>query len=160
MNNNHSFRHIYKEWISQNGDGVDYATFKEILEKLFKKLAKKIIHGYKFTIGHGLGLIEVIKIKRKFHTNKDGVPKVAIDWGPSNKRKAELISEGRIPYNKKTAPDGVKWLIFHTALSYCRWKWYKKSYHMIPNMTTYSFKPTHTNKRELSRYTKAQENDL
>ncbi len=160
MKDNHSFRHIYNAWASKHGDAVDYAVFKEILERLFKKLAKKIIHGYKFTIGHGIGLIEVIKVARTFSTNEDGVPKVAIDWGASNKRKEELIDQGRVPYNGKTAPNGVKWLIFHTALSYCRWKWYKKSYHMIPNITTYTFKPTYTNKRELARYIKAQENDL
>lgn len=160
MKGNHSFRHIYDDWISKHGDAVDYAVFKEILERLFKKLAKRIIYGYKFTIGYGVGLIEVVKIARTFSTNENGVPKVAVDWGASNKRKAELLKEGRTPYKKKTAPNGVKWLVFHTALSYYRWKWYKKSYHMIPNLTTYNFKPTYTNRMELAQYIKAQENDL
>ena len=154
----YSFRKIYKDF-EKDEDPIPYEDFKHILESFNKKISEKIIKGYKFKVGYNLGTIKVLKKERKFKLNENGNPTSAINWGASNKRKSELLEEGKKLYDKKEQPDGEEWLVYFTDKFFVRFSWNRTSTAIafsIKNIRTYSFKPTWTNKRSLATF--AQEN--
>ncbi len=157
----YSFRKIYKDYLKDE-ESIPYEDFKHILEIFNKKLSEKIIKGYKFKIGHNLGTIKIVKKERKFRLNENGNPTSAINWGASNKRKAELLKEGKKLYDEKEQPNGEEWLVFFTDRFFIRFLWNRgdTTTFSAKNIRTYAFRPTWTNKRSLSLFVQANKDRL
>jgi hypothetical protein len=67
-----------------------------------------------------------------------------VDWGQTNKLKAELLSKGVSLYNKETNPTGTQYFIYKTN-SHVNWfSWIKRPF--LPNTSLYSIIfPRHNN---------------
>jgi hypothetical protein len=88
--------------------------------------------GYKFKVPY-LGKISVRRRKR-------GRPMP--NWDLSNKKKQSIIDAGGVPYNKDTAPDGEKWLIYHDGDNETIINWERPPMSFIPNVEFYTFVPS------------------
>lgn len=116
-----------------NNTSVHYIVHKHIIDLFNVELIDRILQGYTFKPGFGLNEIRIRAKKRVRPT---------IDWESSNQYKQRLIDEGKTPYNKETAPDGVKWLIeFNNEIEHW-WYWEKPKKSHIPNFHLYSFVPS------------------
>ena len=83
-------------------------------------------------MGFGLSSIRIRKKKRV---------RANIDWGTSNKNKERILAEGKVPFNKDSAPDGIKWLAYHTS-DYEYWWYWNKAVSNVLHRTVYAFVPT------------------
>ena len=125
--------------------------FKEVLYKFNNKISDEIVYkGYTFKLGGGLGFIRIKKVNAIY--NRDGSlrTKKRINWGESNKLKAELIKEGKIPYQVLTRDEegkilthngGENWFIYHSNDFDYLWNWNKNRCATL-NSAYYKFKPT------------------
>lgn len=93
---------------------ITYKQFSTVVKDFNKKVSLEILDGYIFK--SPIGKIEIRKRERKV---------AAIDWNESKKYRADLIAEGKIPFNKDTAPDGIKWFKYFTHNMDYLWKWTK-----------------------------------
>tara|TARA_R100000655_G_scaffold2992_6_gene11238 strand:- start:1265 stop:2158 length:894 start_codon:yes stop_codon:yes gene_type:complete len=105
--------------------------------KIIKKFNKRIVdliiqEGYEFHLGHGL---DYIRIQKRIRNNPE------INNPASYQKRKKIISEGKIPYNKKTAPNGERWKVYRTERYKYVWYWSKKSIN-VKNSFYYTFKPT------------------
>lgn len=129
---------------------IPYRMFYDVVREFHKEISKKIVEGYRFRPGHSLGTFYITKDLRKGYS---------IDWGSSNKRKAELITEGKIPYDKETAPDGEKWFIFYVDNLYFKWKWSQDTAtHLTRNLKHYMFDATTGNRKSVGKAIKRMNN--
>jgi len=88
------------------------AQFNFILKEFNKLIINEVIeNNYKYTLGK-IGQLKIRKRKRKGKV---------VNWGPSNKNKAKIIKEGKLPY-KEVSKDiegnsigngGEAWLVYH-----------------------------------------------
>lgn len=106
---------------------IEYLEFSKVSREFNRILSTKIMEGYKFM--SPFGQFEILKRHRA---------KKSIDWKSSKDKRQRLLDEGKIPYNKKDAPDGEKWFIYFTNEVHYYWKWIKHSaiifYHFLPSM--------------------------
>lgn len=117
--------------------------FRPVVKEFYKLISHEIAEkAYKFNLG-GLGEFKAVKDKRRGKS---------INWGDSNKRKQEIIDSGQVPFNKETAPDGIKWFILHEG-DYFKWQWYKSNSY-VKNINVSTFKVTRTNRIMLGRAVK------
>lgn len=146
---NHNLKSLYELCI-RNGyikKTIDYKTFSTVAREFHKEISEKVLRGYEFRPAENLGVFHIIKDIRRGKT---------INWGESNKRKAEIIASGRIPYDKEKAPDGIYYLIYFEDNEYFKWKWFKeKPTQFIRNVKFYLFKPCTYNRRTISKVIKA-----
>lgn len=121
---------------------LTYQQFKSIISIFNKSIVEEILKGYQFVPTTRLGQIEIKKCNRTKYK--------AIDWGESNKLKARLIKEDKIPYNKKTAPNGVFWHVYHTDPFYFKWNWYRNTKaKFTKNIMSYKFEATDQNSKRI-----------
>lgn len=86
---------------------VKQKDFLSIIGHFNNLIINEVIErGYTFNMCHNLGSIIV---RRKKRTRKK------IDWNASKKYRQKLIDEGKVPYDKKESPDGIKWFIYHNG---------------------------------------------
>lgn len=143
MPKSHTLRTMYK-----NYDGpLPYKAFREACESFNRKSMDQIIQGKTLNMGHRLSTISIIKIKRNY--DKKGGK--AVNWKKSNKRKQELLDQGK-------DPDNHKWLVFYTTDWYCRFYWKKRNC-IVPNKSVYSFHPTGGKKGNKKKLKEALEKD-
>jgi hypothetical protein len=127
--------------IELQNSAVAFCVYKDAIDTFNIQLVDKILEGYSFNIGHNLRTIRIIKKERK---------RANINWNESNKVKALLIEQGKTPYNKETAPDGEKWLVYFTSDCEYWWYWNKSTpVPPYPNYRVYSFVPTRDAKIKL-----------
>lgn len=148
---------LYKIYTKEGGV-LSYNKYKEVIIAFNKELINKIIKtGYIFVAPYKCGTIKVIQLERKFTIKEDGKIKGAVDWGASNKLKAEIIERGEIPYkaekdsNNKIIGDngGVEWMCYFTTPTYFSWAWTANI--NMKNCLEYTFDITDTNALTLSR---------
>jgi hypothetical protein len=108
--------------------------YREIISRICKKVSNQIISGSLFNLQNTLGYIRIKKIRRNY---KKSVP----DWGASNREKAHLILQGKVPKDQDH-PEGENWIIFYTDPWYLRWAWVKAGVCRVKNQTVYLFRPT------------------
>lgn len=116
---------------------MPYEAYLKILGASNFEISKHILAGGIYTFGH-VGKI-YIKEKARTFFFKGRKANLPIDWGLSNKYKAELIKQGKIPYDKYNAPNGVKWHIYHDS-DYAYWFWWEAG--PIQNRSYFKFIPT------------------
>jgi len=93
---------------------IEYKIYKLILKKFNSKISSEIVFNrYTFNLGYNLGSL--------FLTHKR-IEKEMVDWGKSDKKKAEIKERGGTPYYKEDAEEaekygeeyvGEKWLVMH-----------------------------------------------
>ena len=113
---------------------IPYEFYRYLFVELNLEYMKCILNGTKMDFGSGVGNISVKEKERYPGSN-------AIDWGKSNAYKEQLIADGKTPYNKETAPDGVKWHIPYSSM-YSYWIWWKYRLNSSVNSIFYKFIPT------------------
>lgn len=113
--------------------------FKYIIKSHNIQIAKKLLTGYVYTVGHGVGQIYIKKIRRIFRIYGKEATK-NIDWGETNKLKKKLIEEGVDIYTKDN-PSGEQYLVHYTT-DYMYWFWWDKGQKVITNSFLYTFTPT------------------
>jgi hypothetical protein len=112
-------KHVYKTCVNFNTidkKEISYKEFYRVVRLFHRLISSKIIDGYKFN--SEVGTIEIDKKPR---------PGRMVDWGNSNARKQRIIAEGKIPFNKETAPNGEHWLCYFTDSTHYKWKWNKSA---------------------------------
>jgi hypothetical protein len=133
---------------------VDERTFKVFLRSLNKHIKEAILYkGYSFNFGGNVSSIFVERKKRYIKDDKaDGMStihnNVVIDWGSSNKKKAEIIERGGTPYKAIKDENGVivgdnggeKWLVPFTD-EYGFWLGWEKKKCTLTNKSLYRFSP-------------------
>ena len=92
-----------------------------------------ILEGREFNMGNNLSTLSIIRRDRDPRSPR-------IDWGESNKYKAELLQAGEALYDSITEL-GSKWYVYHTDEFYCKYYW-KKGKCKIKNKSVYRFDPT------------------
>lgn len=100
---------------------VTFAMFRHVLSQFNKKAVEDILDGETLKMGHGLGHLRIRKIERKF----GGKAKKAVDWGETNKLRAQ----------------GENIMVYFTNDEWFRWYWTKK-FCNVPNKSVYRFDPT------------------
>jgi hypothetical protein len=139
-------------WYKKEGGKLGYEQFKSIIATFNYAVSQRVNEGYLFVLPHHLGTIKVIENKRKVKLSKrgDGVV-AAVDWGTSNKIKAEILSRGGLPYREENGVGngGEKWLVYHTSPVY--YTIIRVVDLQLKNHSLYEFKPTWHNQRGLQK---------
>jgi len=115
---------------------LTYKVFLYAIKEFNECIIDEIIKGYTFHMGYSLSCITVMHKRRLI---------APVDWGKSNKCKAEIIKDGRTPYDKEHAPDGDKWLVRHDTTHANYYRWIKKNA-KLSNVPFYKFKPNSSNR--------------
>jgi predicted GNAT family acetyltransferase len=116
---------------------VPLVVYKQIVKEFNKNVLKLIVEqGLTYSCPHGCG---VLKVKRK----ENQVEIRRVNWELSNKIKKRIQRDGGTPYNKDYAPNGEKWLVYHSNDFDCWLAWGKSSSSVL-NSSYYSFKPAKT----------------
>lgn len=159
-------RAIYDIYCKKTKNPVTYEQYKYIIQELHKKISDKILDGYKYNPLIRVGFFQIVLNYRKKRSEK------YIDWGKSNKRKAEILARGGTLYSEYWEHNGVilepsatipvdavkknnggeKWVIHYNDTFYLNWAWGKDSHSKrTKNITRYSFVPTRANKRAIGK---------
>ncbi len=103
---------------------LPYTVYKAVITGFNKRIASKIVNNnYEFNLIPSFGSISVVRTESL---------KKKVNWGASDKKKAEILAKGGIPYLKAEAENtpnykGEKWLVYHPLINfYFYWKKYKK----------------------------------
>jgi hypothetical protein len=107
---------------------MDYALFKEIVDRFNIKAVERIIEGEALNLGNRLGYIRINKMKAK---------KKRIDWPASNALKQQYLDVGITPMSQEH-PEGKNWLVPYESEYFLRYGWVKKNGAcMVKNQTVY-----------------------
>jgi hypothetical protein len=117
---------------------VPFNFYKYAYVELNTEFSKAILLGADMDFGAGVGRIYIKEKVRNF-LNEQCTK--AINWGESNKVKAQLLADGKTLYNETTNPDGVKWHVKHTE-DFSYWWWWECNLPHIPTARFYKFIPT------------------
>lgn len=129
---NHTISHIYEDYIKTAGD-IPKSLYVDICSEFNMMVIDYLLEGKEFNMGHGLSTLMIVRMDRD--------PRIpAIDWGESNKYKAELLASGNQLFDKETG-EGVKWHIYYTDSEYMKYYW-RKGRCKIKNKSVYRFDAT------------------
>lgn len=121
---------------------MPYEVYLKLLGWSNLEIAKHIVRGGYYVFGN-VGRLYIREKARTFLYN--GVPvKLPVDWGTSNKYKANIIEQGKTPFNTIQQPDGIKWHVYHNS-DYGYWFWWEKG--PIVNRGFFKFFPSHFTRR-------------
>lgn len=124
---------------------MPYEVYLKLIASNNLEISKHILKGGIYTFGH-VGRLYIREKARTFvYMGKKA--KLPIDWGLSNKYKVALIENGLTPYDSKTAPDGIKWHIYHNT-DFGYWFWWEMG--IIKGRGFFKFYPS----KFLRRYNK------
>ena len=104
----HTISHIYNNYVETNID-ISKQLFVDICSEFNMMIIDYILDGKEFNMGYNLSTLSVVRMERDPRNP-------GIDWGESNKYKAELLANGDELFDKDTG-DGVKWHIYYTTAS-------------------------------------------
>ena len=145
---------------------IPFNIFKYIIDKNNEINQYNVLRGKKWYLGLNLGYIQIMRTKRKFHSeDKDNI--ISINWGQSVillKEIAKLQEDNGLHnlysklINKEIEyptfakcmkqytysiehPELPKYMVYNTSDSYNWWYWrYKNKY--VKNISAYKFRPT------------------
>jgi hypothetical protein len=128
----HTISHIYNDYVTRD-DSVSKETFVDICSEFNIMIIDYILDGKEFNMGSNLSTLSIVRMERDPRSP-------AIDWGESNKYKAELIKQGKELYSKETG-QGVKWQLYYTDKEYLKYYW-RKGKCKVKNKSVYRFDAT------------------
>lgn len=145
---------IDQELISLKENQVHEKDFINFLYKFNEKVSDKIVYkGYVLKLGSGLGHIRIKKVDTVHNKNGTLKTKKRINWNESNKKKAEILNKGGIPFKVLTRDEkgkpltdngGEEWFIYHNNIFDYLWHW-NKNRCLVLNSPYYKFTPTRYN---------------
>lgn len=116
----------------------------------------RIVHSSEnLPLGARLGYLSIVRVQRNYASKSTR----NIDWPASNKRRQQLIDEGKTPYSKTTAPDGVKWFVYFTGQDYYVRFYWDKYAAQVENKSVYRFEATRGKKGNLTQLKKRIEEE-
>ena len=129
---NHTISDIYKDYKEDKGD-IPKSLVVDICAEFNMGMIDYLLEGKEFNMGYNLSTLSIVR--------KDRDPRnPRVDWGESNKYKAELLAEGQELYNNETG-EGVKWHIYYTDGEYLKYYW-RKGKCKVKNKSVYRFDAT------------------
>ncbi len=129
---NHTISNIYKYYKEDKGD-IPKSLFVDICAEFNMGIIQYLLEGKELNMGHNLSTLSIVR--------KDRDPRnPRIDWGESNKYKAELLAEDKELYNNETG-KGAKWHIYYTDGEYLKYYW-RKGKCKVKNKSVYRFDAT------------------
>jgi hypothetical protein len=129
---NHTISDIYKDYKEDKGD-IPKSLFVDICAEFNMGIIDYLLEGKEFNMGYNLSTLSIVR--------KDRDPRnPRVDWGESNKYKADLLSEGQELYDNETG-EGVKWHIYYTDGEYLKYYW-RKGKCKVKNKSVYRFDAT------------------
>ena len=128
----HTISHIYNDYVTRD-NSVSKETFVDICSEFNIMIIDYILDGKEFNMGSNLSTLSIVRMERDPRSP-------AIDWGESNKYKAELIKQGKELYSKETG-QGVKWQLYYTDKEYLKYYW-RKGKCKVKNKSVYRFDAT------------------
>lgn len=142
---------FYKEFRKKSDLKISHGLYNHIIKRLHNKIIEKLLEGHSVKLPYSLG---VLVIKRSERNNP--LP----NWGESNKNKAELIAQGKLPL-KVTKRDkdgnpcedngGERWVVYHNDPYYYELVWIKNTAtKFVPNSKYYRMKTLDTMKDKIS----------
>lgn len=145
---------IYSEGKEENWD-IPLSLYKSVIRDFWKEISKAILKGG--SLSFGIGQFFIAENKRTIKLSKEGNIINNINWGASNKRKQELLNQGKIPFeatrdmfNEITGDNGGEpWLIYFTNDSFFSWVWNKNEY--LKNFNHYKFRICKANRIALAK---------
>lgn len=103
---------------------IDYPTFKKVLATFNKKIGEKLIKGYAFDVGHGLGDLFMVRVERSSTCS-------GINRSESFKLRKKLKEEGKL--------TDTNWKVPYTDDEFIMLMWHKGN-QKAPNAHLYKFK--------------------
>lgn len=100
----------------RNRKEVDYATYRAAVRAYYMKVQECVLEGFAYSFGYGIGEFSI----NRFKVDSNRRRKVC-DFAATNKKKAEIIAAGKIPYDKKMAEicavrgikyEGVPYIVY------------------------------------------------
>jgi hypothetical protein len=154
---------FYLDYAKTSKNPIPYSVYYKLIDDIHKGIADEIFKGWEYTLPHGLGCIGIKWFNRsKF--KKDGTLNLPVNWAASNKLKAQIESDGLVPYKENEDGEnngGVKWLIYHEDDKVFSFHW-SKGFMVggiipkIEQLLYFKFKATwHNNRRipqEIAKY--------
>ena len=129
---NHTISNIYEHYKEDKGD-IPKSLFVDICAEFNMGIIDYLLEGKEFNMGYNLSTLSIVR--------KDRDPRnPRVDWGESNKYKAELLAGGQELYNNETG-EGVKWHIYYTDGEYLKYYW-RKGKCKVKNKSVYRFDAT------------------
>ena len=133
---------------------ISKVLYIRMITSFNRKVTDKIIEeNYMFEGVPSFGRLYIIKNENH---------KKRVNWGASNKNKAKLLEEGKVPYMKADSEQymyaGVKWLAYHDPIDFFfQWdtKWLTKK--LNPVLKDYKFKPARGNYSIVTRLQKVKQ---
>ena len=116
---------------------MPYEVYLKMLGYSNAEISRYILNGGIYSFGSAGKLY--IKEKARTFLFKGKPVKLPVDWGTSNKYKAKLIEAGKVPYDRDTAPNGIKWHIYHNT-DFGYWFWWEAG--PIANRAFFKFLPS------------------
>lgn len=145
---NKSLTKLEKELNDVRNSIIEKDLFKDIIYKFNNKISDEIVYkGYAWFLGFNMGSIRIKKVLCDKRIKK------RIDWGKSNKKKAEILSRGGLPFKvleRNTqgevilTNEGEHWFEYHTNAVDYLWHWHKKRVN-VKNAAYFKFRPTYYN---------------
>lgn len=124
---------IYQDYKEVTDSIIDKKVFRAICEEFNIGIIDYLLEGKELNLGNNLSTLSIVRMDRDPRNP-------AIDWGESNKYKAELLTEGTELYNAETG-KGQRWHIYFTDDFYCKFYW-RKGKCKVPNKSVYRFDAT------------------
>jgi len=126
---------------SLSGLNIPYNLFQVIISRYNEAMVSLILKGSIYPMGNHLGNMLITRKERVTYIDPSrGTVTRNINWHESKKYREYLISQGIIPYDKETAPDGEKWFVYHNE-PYTFWfTWHPSPY--MANKRIAKFTPT------------------
>lgn len=129
---NHTISNIYEYYKEDKGD-IPKSLFVDICAEFNMGIIDYLLEGKEFNMGYNLSTLSIVRKERDPRNPR-------VDWGESNKYKAELLAEGKKLYNNETG-EGAKWHIYYTDSEYLKYYW-RKGKCRVKNKSVYRFDAT------------------
>ena len=129
---NHTISNIYEHYKEDKGD-IPTSLFVDICAEFNMGIIDYLLEGKEFNMGYNLSTLSIVRKERDPRNPR-------VDWGESNKYKAELLAEGKELYNNETG-EGAKWHIYYTDSEYLKYYW-RKGKCRVKNKSVYRFDAT------------------
>lgn len=131
----------YLTKIDKNGPyHVSYSVYKDIVSLYNKRIAERLLEGYRVTLPYKMGDIQIIKKQMYYKTQRN--KRLGIDW-------VNTVKQGKLIHHLNEHTDGYKYLFF----------WDRLNKATIKNIRSYRLVPTRTLKRTLASLIKTDKKD-
>ena len=101
---------------------MPYEVYLKIIGYTNIEIAIHLLKGGYYSFGQAGRMYILEKPRLFFFMGK--MVKLPVDWGLSVRHKKQLLQEGKVPYNSRTAPDGIKWHSYHDS-DFGYWFWWE-----------------------------------